>query len=143
MARSRKSAVVTVAVISGAVAYLFGDLAGTLTGGMEQAFGADTVKKIASSKPRYCPKNHQAWKEKGRFVGLVRNCPGGKVAALDAKTKKAVCSSTVKAGAKVYELEWLKPGKYILLVTAEGYEALDVHNLVIRAKNDIRIDLEF
>ena len=143
MTRSRKSAVVTVAVISGAVAYLFGDLAGSLTGGMAQAFGADTVKKIAFSKPRYNPKNHPAWKEKGRIVGHVRGCPGCKVQALDDKTKKAVCSSTVKAGAKAYELESLKPGKYILLVTAEGYEALDVHNLVVKVMNDIRIDLEF
>jgi len=111
---------------------------------MGTAWGADGgAKKIAAGKPAYKAKDHKAWRTKGRIVGVVKDCPGCEVKALDAKTKKAVKSHKVKRGAKSYELEWLRPGKYILLVTAPGYEAHDVHNLVVKAKNDLHVDLEF
>jgi len=100
-------------------------------------------KKIAVGKPRYRAKKHAAWKDKGRIVGPIRQCPGCEIKALDAKTKKVVKSVTVKPGGKGYELEWLEPGKYILLVTAEGCEALDVHDLVVKAGHDLRLVLEF
>ena len=101
------------------------------------------AKEIAAGKPVYRAKNHKAWKSKGRIVGIVRNCPGCEIKALDTKSKKAIKSVTLKTGGKAYELEWLNPGKYTLLVTAPGYEALDIHNLVVKAKHDLRVDLEF
>lgn len=110
----------------------------------ETAWSADRgVKKIAAGTPSYKAKDHKAWRAKGRIVGVVKGCPGCEVKALDATTKKVVKACTVKQGGKTYELEWLKPGKYILLVTASGYQAHDVHNLVVKAKNDLRVDLEF
>ena len=146
----RMSAIVTVTVVSGLVAYHFGDVTGVLSGGMNKAFAAEpagsskkAAKKIEAGKPTYRAKTHKAWKERGRIVGRVRRCPGCTVKALDAKSKKAVKSFAVKPGGRVYELQWLKPGKYILLVTADGYEALDVHNLVVKAKNDLHVDIGF
>lgn len=100
-------------------------------------------KKIVAGKPTYKAKSHEAWQDKGRVVGIVRDCPGCEVKALDAKTKKAVKSFAVKRGGKVYELQWLQPGEYILLVTADGYEALDVHGLVVKAKHDLHVNIEF
>jgi hypothetical protein len=47
------------------------------------------------------------------------------------------------AGGKACELQSLKPGEYIPLVTAPGYEALDVHKLVVKAKHDLIVGLEF
>lgn len=106
--------------------------------------GADrNAKKIRAGKPTYKAKDHEAWQAKGRIVGVVKACPGCEVKALDAKTKKTVKACVVKQGASTYEIEWLKPGKYILLITASGYEAHDVHRLVVKAKNDLRVDLEF
>jgi len=101
------------------------------------------TKKIVAGKPIYKAKSHEAWRDKGRVVGAVRDCPGCEVKALNAKTKKAVKSFTMKRGDKAYELQWLQPGKYILLVTAAGYEAIDVHNLVVKAKHDLHVNIEF
>ena len=143
MHRSRTSAIVTATVVSGIVAYHFGDMTGFLSGGMGKAFAGEGAKKIAAGKPTYNPKTHPAWEGKGRLVGRVRDCPGCEVKALDAESKKVVKSCSVKRWGKVYELEMLSPGKYVLLVTADGYEALDVHNLVVKAKNDLRVDIEF
>jgi len=143
MHRSKTSAIVTATVMSGLVAYQFGDLTGFLSGGMSKAFAGSGAKKIVAGKPTYSPKAHPAWRAKGRIVGRVRNCPGCQVKALDAKSKKVVKSCAVKPGGKAYELEMLSPGKYILLVTADGYEALDVHNLEVKAKNDVRVAIEF
>ena len=110
----------------------------------ETAWGADLgVKKIATGKPTYKAKEHEAWQAKGRIVGVVKGCPGCEVKALDAKTKKVVEACTVKQGGRAYELEWLKPGKYILLVTASGYQTHDVHNLVVKSKNDLHVNIEF
>ena len=149
MNRSRKSAIVTVAVVSGLVAYHFGDATGVLSGGARQAFGAEDgaavkpdVKQIAAGKPTYRAKNHRAWREKGRIVGRMRQCPGCKVEARDAKGKVVKsCSAKAKAGA--YELEWLKPGKYTLRVTAKGYDTLVLKDLAVKAKNDLFVNLEF
>ncbi len=103
----------------------------------------DEGKQIAAGKPQYHAKEHEAWAEKGRIVGQVKDCPGCEVKALDAKTKKAVRACKVKPGGKTYELEWLQPGEYILLVMAKGYGPHDVHKLVVKAKHDLRVDLEF
>ena len=143
MHRSRTSAIVTATVMSGLVAYQFGDVTGFLSGGMSKAFAGSGAKQIVAGKPTYSPKAHPAWQAKGRIVGRVRNCQGCQVKALDAKSKKVVKSCSVKPGGKAYELEMLSPGKYILLVTADGYEALDVHNLEVKAKNDLRVAIEF
>lgn len=150
MQRTKMSPIVRVAVLSGLVAYQLGDETGVLSAGMSRAFAAgptaaqrSDLKKIASGKPRYRTKTAEAWKSRGRIVGRVRNCPGCKVKALDAKTKKPVESFSVKPGGESYELQWLPPGVYILLVTADGYEALDVHNLVVKVRKDLHVDLEF
>ena len=65
------------------------------------------MDSIAAGKPAYRPKDHEAWATKGRIVGIIRDCPGCTVQALDAETKKVVVSTTVAPGGKAYELEWL------------------------------------
>lgn len=132
--------------VSAIAAFLFVFAAfGALQGNdAETAWGADrSVKKIAAGKPTYSAKDHEAWQAKGRIVGVVKDCPGCEVKALDAKTKTEVKACTVGQAGGTYELEWLEPGRYILLVTAPGYQAHDVHDLVVKAKNDLRVDLEF
>jgi len=140
---SRTSDILTATAVLGIVAYHLGDMTGFLSGGMIKAFAGEGAKKIAAGKPKYNRKTHPAWERKGRIVGRVRDCPGCEVKALDAKSKKVVKSCSVKRGGNAYELQWLKPGKYILLVTAKGYEALDVHDLVVRAKADLHVNIEF
>ena len=75
-------------------------------------------------------------------MGKVRDCPGCKVEALDA-AGKVVGSFAVPAGGRSYELQWLAPGTYTLRVTADGYEPLTIAGLAIKAKSDLRVDIEF
>ena len=145
MRRSKKPAMVTVSVMSGLVAYHFGDLTGVVSGGMSRAFGAaQSSKKIVAGKPRYFGKNAGAWQRQGRIVGLARSAPDFEVKVLDSSGRvvKTGQAETLKKASRAYEL-WLSPGTYTLLVTAAGYQALDVHNLTVKAKNDLRVDLEF
>jgi len=104
---------------------------------------ADAKKgKIAAGKPKYEERNGKAWEEQGRIVGRVRQAPAFKAEALDADGK-AVLSTDVAAGAKSYELQWLKPGVYTLRVSAEGYETLEVKGLEVKARSDLLVGLEF
>ncbi len=141
----KRSALVTVLVVTGFVAYQFGDLTGVLSAGTSQAFGAEgAAKKIVAGKAAYLPKGgNEAWKEKGRVVGLVRQCPGCKIEALDAEGKDVVKSCSVDAKARGYELQWLAPGTYQLRVSADGYETLIVPDLVVKADNDLGLNIEF
>jgi hypothetical protein len=147
MAQWRRSAIVTVAVVTGLVAYQFGDLTGELGSGTSKVFAGEAAgggKRIVAGKPTYKSKgDNEAWKEKGRIVGLVRQCPGCTVEALDAAAEKVVLSCTVAAKGTTYELQWLSAGTYTLRVKAEGYEALVVKDLVVKAKNDLLMNIEF
>lgn len=136
---------VTVTVMSGLVAYHFGGMTGVLSGGMSKAFGAtQSGKPIVAGKPRYYAKNADAWQSRGRIVGLARSAPDFEVKALDSSGRvvKTGQAETLNRGNRAYEL-WLSPGTYTLLVTTTGYQALDVHSLTVKAKNDLRVDLEF
>ncbi|MDP6359908.1 MAG: carboxypeptidase-like regulatory domain-containing protein [Planctomycetota bacterium] len=121
-------------------------LAIVLTGGFtmfdNMVLGEGAGKKIESGKPTLSPKNHEAWNEKGRIVGKIRQSPGCEVEALGAGGE-VVKSFEVKPAGKAFELEWLKPGEYKLRVTAKGYKTLVLDGLEVRARNDLRIDLEF
>ena len=142
----KRSAIVTVVVLAGLVAYQFGDLAGELGPGASKVFAgeAEGGKKIVAGKPTYAPKGDApAWAEKGRIVGLLRQCPGCTIEALDAAGEKVVISATAAAKAKAYELQWLAPGTYTLRVKAEGYAPLVVKGLEVKAKNDLRLSIEF
>jgi hypothetical protein len=75
-------------------------------------------------------------------VGALRDCPGCKVEALDAEGK-AVKTHAVPAGGRAYELQWLAPGTYSLRVSADGYETLTIEGLVVQAKSDLRVGIEF
>ena len=148
MRRSKKSVLVSVVVVTGLVGYHFGDLAGELSGGTSRLFCAaaegaeEGAKRIVAGKPTLYPRKHPAWAEKGRIVGITRHCPGCKVEALDAKGN-VVKSFAVAPGGGSHELQWLIPGVYALRVTADGYDTLVVKGLEVRAKHDLRVDIEF
>ena len=133
MAQMRCSAVLAAAILVGLMAFQLDSQAGEAGG-----------KKIVAGKTVYKPKgDNPAWAEKGRIVGLVRQCPGCTIQALDADGKEVVLSTTVAAKKTGYELEWLKPGTYVLRVTADGYTPLVVDGLVVKAKNDLQMNIEF
>ncbi|MBM4035569.1 MAG: carboxypeptidase regulatory-like domain-containing protein [Planctomycetes bacterium] len=134
MAHRRRLVIVAVAVMAWLVACGSSVLAGEAGGG----------KKIVAGKPSYKPKgDHEAWAEKGRIVGLVRQCPGCTIEALDAEGKKVVLSTTLAAKATSYELQWLAPGTYHVRVKADGYATLIVERLAVKAKNDLLMNIEF
>jgi hypothetical protein len=145
----RRSVVVAVAVISGIVAYQFGDESGTLTAGMSRIFSSavaaeaeDPKGTIEAGTPTYRPRTHEAWRERGRIVGRMRGCPGCEIDVLDG-AGKIVKSTRCPKGAKVYEIEWLAPGTYSLRVAAKGHKPLVLEGLVVKAKNDLFVNLEF
>ena len=100
--------------------------------------------KIESGKPRYLVKKHDAWNSKGRIVGISKQTQPFKITILNSAKKhvKAAEVEIQKDGKIVYEV-WLKPGTYIMLISAKGYETLDLKNLIVKKGHDLRIDLEF
>ena len=95
-----------------------------------------------AGKPKYRPKNHEAWREKGRIVGLLRHAPECEIDVLDS-SGSIVKSTRPKKGAHSYELQWLKPGKYDVRVSARGYQPLEIKGLEVKARNDLFMNLEF
>jgi len=131
---------VNVAIVAGLVACG----AAALMVGRGAALAEGGGKKIVAGKPTYKSKgDHPSWKEKGRIVGLVRQCPGATIEALDADGKEVVQKCTVAAKGTVYELQWLAPGTYVLRVSADGYETLLVPGLVVKVNNDLHLNIEF
>ena len=99
-------------------------------------------KRIRHSTPAYIRKDHPSWKEKGRIIGFLRDCPGCEMDVTNDKGQ--ICAQTkVRKDQRAYELEWLAPGTYTLRVEAPGHEKLFVSGVVVKAKHDVRIDLEF
>lgn len=100
--------------------------------------------KIEAGTPRYVSKDHKAWKSRGRIVGIAKEAPDFKVTILTSSKRhvKTAESEKLEDGGRAYEI-WLEPGSYILLISAVGYESLDIKNLEVRSGRDLRIDLEF
>jgi hypothetical protein len=100
--------------------------------------------KIEAGKAQYVAKNAEAWKTKGRLVGVAKQAPEFKVTVLAGEKRevKAVEAEKLKDGGRAYEV-WLEPGTYTLVVSAAGYESLEIKNLEVKAGNDLRTDLEF
>jgi len=133
MSRSRLTGGVLVAVtiVSGLACGMLFAASGTSEG----------LGKIESAEPRYVPKTHDAWKDRGRIVGIGRDAPRF-IAELQT-TNGCVVKLTENEKRSAYELEWLTPGIYNLRIAAEGFRPLEIRELEVRAGNDLRIDLEF
>jgi len=100
--------------------------------------------KIEAGKPRYVRKNHEAWKYRGRIVGIAKEAPEFKLTLLKSKrVVKKGKSEAEEEGKRAYELEWLRPGTYTLRISADGYKTLELKKLKVKAGYDLRIDLEF
>lgn len=100
--------------------------------------------KIEAGKPQYVKKDHEAWKSKGRIVGIAKDAPAFTVTILTASKQQVAMASSeeLKDGKRAYEI-WLEPGTYVMVVSATGYQSLDLKDLKVRKGNDLRIDLEF
>lgn len=101
--------------------------------------------KIGAGKPHYVSKNAEAWKTKGRIVGTAKQAPEFKVTVFTSEKRhvKEIESGKEKDGVRAYEVEWLQPGSYIMVVSAVGYQSLELKNLEVKSGNDLRIDIEF
>ena len=102
----------------------------------------DELKKIAAGKTQSLPKPAKHWKGKGRLVGAAKNAPHFKAQACTPCGKKVIKTAMSEKGGS-YEVEKLKPGKYLLRISAKGYETLEIKDLEVKANHDVRIDLEF
>jgi len=136
MCENRKSWRIVAGLIVACLAY------GSALGGPKQ--GDSPKGKIEAGKPQYLKKDHEAWKERGRIVGIAENAPAFTVAVKQAGSKdaKKVEVEGGKEGRKVFEV-WLEPDEYHLRVRARGYEPLTLKGLQVRAGYDLRVDLEF
>ena len=74
--------------------------------------------------------------------GACRQAVAFKVEALGADGKVAA-SAEVPAKQKTYELERLAPGTYALRFSAAGYPTLTVKGIVVKARNDLHVNVEF
>jgi hypothetical protein len=100
--------------------------------------------KIEAGAPSYASKTHEAWKSKGRIVGIAKEAPEFKVTILDADKKEVATAKVEKTkdGRRVFEV-WLAPGTYTAVISAGAYETLEVPNLEVKVQNDLKIDLTF
>ena len=128
--------------LTGSVLAAIAVVSGLLCGMLFAADGTvEDPGKIEASEPRYVPKTHDAWKERGRIVGVAKDAPRFVVEVRTADGCVVKLKEKEKGGA--YELEWLTPGVYTLRIVAEGFRPLEIKELEVRAGNDLRIDLEF
>ena len=154
MNAKRGLVVLVVAVMAGSVSVEHDGTTHGVAAGGTQTFTAErqaesqesaapqAVGKIVAGKPKYRPKNHEAWRDKGRIVGLLRHAPVCEIDVLDS-SGSIVKSTRPKKGAHSYELQWLKPGKYDVRVSAKGYRSLELKGLEVKARNDLFMNLEF
>jgi len=97
--------------------------------------------EIHAGKPEYLARDGKEWKQDGRIVGHLRDAPHFKAEVID-ESGRVIKSIIVKEKAGAYEIEWLKPGVYILRIIAEGYKTLE-KKVEVKAENDLFIVLEF
>ena len=96
---------------------------------------------IHASEPAYRERAGEAWQQKGRIVGALRQAPRCEIEVLDGDGR-VVQAMRADPGTEAYELEWLEPGDYTLGVRTEGYRALTVA-LTVQARHDVAVNLEF
>lgn len=95
---------------------------------------------IEAGKARHVRKDHEAWKERGRIVGLAKQAPQF---TLELRDSDGSVAKLAQCAAGAYELEWLEPGHYTMRVTAEGFVPREIEGIEVKAGHDVRIDLEF
>jgi hypothetical protein len=101
----------------------------------------EAEKTIVIGEPHYKYRNHGEWRTKGRVVGRVENAPKFTIKVINTRGK-VIKTVTVEKGAKAYEIEWLTPGIYKLLITSEGYKPLIV-KVNVKARNDLFLNIIF
>jgi len=104
--------------------------------------GGDAPGLIEAGKGEYVRREGEKWREQGRIIGRLRNAPEAEMDALNA-TGAVVRSLRIRKGARNYELQWLKPGRYTLRVAAKGYRTLIRKGLAVRAGHDLVLPIEF
>jgi hypothetical protein len=97
--------------------------------------------RIAALTPFYRAKEGAPWKERGRLLGLALHAP--KYTAEAVAEGRIIQTDIVPAGQGLYELEWLRPGTYMLRIVAEGYRTLVVDGVKVKAGHDLYVNLEF
>ena len=78
----------------------------------------------------------------GRIVGRIIRGPNCEIAVLDGAGNVAK-KVEIPDGAGVYEIEWLQPGTYVVVIRAEGHAARELKGVKVRANQDLLLNIEF
>lgn len=99
------------------------------------------------SKPIYRQRDAIAWKTHGRIVGQISNQPAKFTVSIFIATAKEdgdpYRTDEFIGDISVYETGWLPPGRYRLVIEAEGFAPYTVPEVEVRKGFDCIMDIKF
>ena len=100
------------------------------------------------TKPEYLKRKGAAWKKRTRLVGLVKKAPAKFIIRFEDVNemdpeKIVVLSQECNGNLTVYETDWLRPGTYNIIITAEGYQDFPIKKVQLKARSDCLINILF
>ncbi len=100
-----------------------------------------------TSTPVYRQRSAVAWKTHGRIVGRLANPPEKFTLNIFKSTDKEDAEpykvEELSGDVSVYETGWLLPGKYRIVVTAEGFTNYTIQEVEVRKGFDCIMDIKF
>jgi len=97
-----------------------------------------------TSKPSYLKRSDKAWARATRIVGVIEKAPPSfTIKLFPPKEDKLLFSQDFSGLLTVYETRWLNPGKYDMIISANGYDDYIIRNLDLTVGTDCQIDIRF
>jgi len=101
-------------------------------------------KEIEFASPKYLQRKAKFWERGGRLVGVLNRAPEKfTIEVRKAGTADAVLTETHYGWLSIYETALIPPGKYSIVVKAEGFKAQTLKSLEIKAGSDCILDIKF
>jgi hypothetical protein len=102
----------------------------------------EVPKLIKAGNPHYRDQHGTQWQMKGRIVGDVKNSQDFTIVAYD---RRGYVAEKFKGSnrSRNYEIQWLSPGIYTLIIKAPGYGISKLPGLRVKARSDLVMDLTF